>query len=402
MSNFQQQVSKKFYYLIATCYMTAGIVDVIVGSVWPVIATSLRVDISLIGVLVMLSYIGSIATSPNTYKIRKKIGTNYTMVLSMLCFVVSLTIYIFAKTIYSLAIGMFVNGIGYGLLEVNVSSYVLKAYGIREEAILFSLWSLGSVIGSAIMAISISYFPSYQSGFGVLIGALLINIALLIRTKAKWVVERQSLPKELLELHSVTEEEKKIVVKVNDIIKNKKEVFVLICFFLVQGVVITLNTISSTILVTKGGINDNTAVSLVIIYFAALFFGRIVFGKFAEKSSVMKVIKINTILVIMLFILLYLSPNNKFIIFSILILTGFTASPLLPLFNASIKELFDIKFLSALLGYGDVCGVIGIIIISGLSTLIMKMTSINYVLLSFVLFMLIVYVLLRKIEQIKK
>lgn len=402
MSNFQQQVSKKFYYLIATCYMTAGIVDVIVGSVWPVIATSLRVDISLIGVLVMLSYIGSIATSSNTYKIRKKIGTNYTMVLSMICFVVSLTIYIFAKTIYSLAIGMFVNGIGYGLLEVNVSSYVLKAYGIREEAILFSLWSLGSVIGSAIMAISISYFPSYQSGFGVLIGALLINIALLIRTKAKWVVERQSLPKKLLELHSVTEEEKKIVVKVNDIIKNKKAVFVLICFFLVQGVVITLNTIASTILVTKGGINDNTAVSLVIIYFAALFLGRIAFGKLAEKSSVMKVIKINTILVIMLFILLYLSPNNKFIIFSILILTGFTASPLLHLFNASIKELFDIKFLSALLGYGDVCGVLGIIIISGLSTLIMKMTSINYVLLSFVLFMLIVYVLLQKIEQIKK
>ena len=382
--------------------MTAGIVDVIVGSVWPVIATSLRVDISLIGVLVMLSYIGSIATSPNTYKIRKKIGTNYTMVLSMLCFVVSLTIYIFARTIYSLAIGMIVNGIGYGLLEVNVSSYVLKAYGIREEAILFSLWSLGSVIGSAIMAISISYFPSYQSGFGVLIVALLINIALLIRTKAKWVVDRQSLPKEVLKLHSVTEEEKKIVVKVNDILKNKKAILVLICFFLVQGVVITLNTIASTILVTKGGINDNKAVSLVIIYFVALFFGRIVFGKLAEKSSVMKVIKINTILVIMLFILLYLITNNKIIIFSVLILAGFTASPLIPLFNASIKELFDIKFLSALLGYGDVCGVIGIILISGLSTLIMKMTSINYVLLSFELFMLIVYVLLRKIEQIKK
>ena len=116
----------------------------------------------------------------------------------------------------------------------------------------------------------------------------------------------------------------------------------------------------------------------------------------------MNVIKINTILVIISFILLYFSPNNKLIVFSVLILTSFTASPLIPLFNASIKELFDIKFLSALLGYGDVCGVIGIILISGLSTLIMKMTSINYVLLSFVLFMLIVYVLLRKIEQIKK
>lgn len=56
--------------------------DVVVSSAWPIIVKSLRVDISFIGVLVMISYMGSISISPNTYRVRQKIGTNYTMILT--------------------------------------------------------------------------------------------------------------------------------------------------------------------------------------------------------------------------------------------------------------------------------------------------------------------------------
>ena len=82
-----------------------------------------------------------------------------------------------------------------------------------------------------------------------------------------------------------------------------------------------------------------------------------------------------------------------------MILIGFVASPIIPFMNAYIKEMFDVKYLSALLGYGDVSGVLGIIVISGLTTFVMKMTSIQVVEFIFIVLSIVLYFLLIRIEK---
>ena len=52
MDKMSQKVSKYFFYLVSICYATEGLVEVLVGSAWPLIAKSVGADISLIGVLI--------------------------------------------------------------------------------------------------------------------------------------------------------------------------------------------------------------------------------------------------------------------------------------------------------------------------------------------------------------
>ena len=399
MEEQKKTISKYFFYLISVCYATEGIVDVVVGSAWPVIAESLKVDISLIGILVMVYYLGSIVTSPNTYKIRNQIGTNYTMVLSQILYAIALLLYLIAPNIYVFAAGMFINGIGCGLMEVNANSYVLKAYDVKEESFLSGFWGVGSIIGSTVMAIAVKFNPPYQRGFVILIAMLIVNIILLLLAKRSWKKQKLKLDKALVDIHSVTEEEKTAHAKITDLIKNKNVVIILLCFFLGHSVIVTLNSLVSTIAVNQAGIDEKDAVGITILFFTSIFLGRMLFGHFSSKISVIKVLKTNIMITILLFILLSISSFKGPLICVITILIGFVLSPIIPFLNAYIKELFHAKHLSALLGYADVSAIIGIITLSGLLTPIIKITSLQCLELVCAGILLVFYLLLVRTER---
>lgn len=402
MQEVKQKVSKNFFYLIAICYATEGIVDVVVSSAWPVIANVLKKDISFIGILVMFYYFGSAVISPNTYKIRKRIGTNYTMVLSQICFSTALGLYIVATNIYIFLLGMFINGMGCGLMEVNASSYVLKAYDVKEESTIYGFWGIGSVLGSTVMALAVKFFPPYQRGFSILIVIMIINIILLLSAKLSWTKQKETLSNDIIDLHSVTKEEKKAVIKISDLIKKDKVVLILICFFLSESVIITLNSLVSTIAVNQGGMIEHKAVVMPIIYFISIFLGRIIHGRLYNNTNVIKVLKRNAFIAMVLLILLCISPVNTLIVCTITTIIGFILGPTIPFLNAYIKEMFNITLLSPLLGYGDLCAVIGTIIISGFTTIIIKTTSIRVVELTYAVMIFIFYLLLTKTEQKRK
>lgn len=398
MDNVTKKVSKYFFYLISVCYATEGIVEVLVGSIWPTIAKSIGADISLIGILVMVNYLGSFTMSINTYKIRQKIGTNLTMVLSMCCFIISLVIYKFAPDIVLFAIGMFINGMGISLIEVNASSYVLKAYNAKEEAFLNAFWALGSVIGSTIMALAVRYCPQYQTGFFIIIMIMIIDIILLLFAKASWIKQKKSLPKEVVDKHSVTDEEKTVNIKMTDLVKEKNILSILLCFFLVEGVIITTNSLISTISVKQGLLSEAMAATTTIIYFMAIFFGRLFYSHIANKIKITRALKTNIFIIAILFVLFYTNLFNGIIICILIVILGLVAAPLIPLLYSYLKEKVRVTHLSALLGYGDVSGLCGIIIMSGLTTIIMKLFSINDVELLFAILIFILYALFIRLD----
>ena len=399
MNNATKKVSKYFFYLISVCYATEGILEVLVGGVWPVIARSIKTDLSFIGILVMVNYLGSATMSLNTYKIRQKIGINFTVILSMTCFILSLVIYAFARDIVLFAIGMFVNGMGISLMEVNTSSYVLKAYDTKGESILSAFWAMGSIIGSTIMALAVRFYPPYQRGFFIIITILIINIILLLLAKASWVKQKKSLPKEIVDKHSVTDEEKTVNVKITDLLKDKNKLLILLCFFLLEGVVITANSLISTISVKQGLFSETMSVAITIIYFAAIFLGRVYYSNMANKIRIISALKIKVFIIAILFMLLYVNIFSGVAVCILIVILGLVSAPLIPLLYSYLKEKVGVTHLSALLGYGDVCGLCGIITVSGLITLIMSKFSIYYVELFFAILFIALFTLFVKLDS---
>lgn len=291
--------------------------------------------------------------------------------------------------------GVFINGLGIGLTEVNSNSYVLKAYDVKEESLLFAFWGMGSVIGSIVMAIAVRYKPPYQMGFVAAIFILVLNIILLLSTKAGWKKQRELLPKEVLKYHSVTEDEKDVVIKIGEIVKQKELLLILLSFFIVEGVIVTFNSFVSTIVFKQGMIGEVRAVEFTMLYFTILFLSRIIFGRIASKFKIINILRVNSFIVIILLILLFSNVFTGSVACVLILLIGFVVAPLIPFLNLHLKSSIEISKLSPMLGLTDGTGVIGIIFISGIASLIMRYTSVNFVELFFVILMSTLYFLLR-------
>ena len=76
-------VSRFFLYLIYVSYVLYGWTVSLLGGVWPQIANDINIDVSFLGVLVLINYISSGIASFTTYRIRTKLGTNYSNSLGL-------------------------------------------------------------------------------------------------------------------------------------------------------------------------------------------------------------------------------------------------------------------------------------------------------------------------------
>ena len=75
--------SKKFLFSIFLCYAILGLCAPVVSCIWPEIAKEISVDASLIGIVVTLNCFASGISSFIAFKVRQKLGTNYTNVLGL-------------------------------------------------------------------------------------------------------------------------------------------------------------------------------------------------------------------------------------------------------------------------------------------------------------------------------
>ena len=97
--------------------------------------------------------------------------------------------------------------------------------------------------------------------------------------------------------------------------------------------------------------------------------------------------------------LLYVNIFSGVAVCILIVILGLVSAPLIPLLYSFLKEKVVVTHLSAILGYGDVCGLCGIITMSGLTTIIMSKLSICYVEMFFAILFLILFILFVKLDS---
>lgn len=383
-----KKISKVFLYSIFFCYALEGIAEQIMGSVWPIISKEIHADISLIGTLSMVVYAGSCITSLWTSKIRAKIGTNYTIVLSMVFFAIAITLFIFATSFLWILAGSFLSGLGIGLFDVNSESYVLKAYDAKSDSLMRSFWGIGAFIGPAILTYSIAKYSSYKLGFGIILTLYLVSIFVLFLLKRNWEKQKLSLDREIVDQHSVTSDERNVSINILKLLKIKTLPRMLLCCLFVNSVSRTICLFISTILVEQNGVKEYVATGAAGIFCLANFVGRIAFGYLSKKINIKRILIINAFIEILILTTFYLNILNKNYVIIFIIVLGFCDSILIPFTNACVKEIFNTTNLSAILSLGTGVGLIGTMIVCAISTVIIKNYSIRNVELMYVILLI--------------
>ena len=372
-------VSKEFLFAIYFCYAILGLCAPVVTSIWPEIAKEIAVDISLLGVVVTLSCIASGISSFFAFKVRLKLGTNYTNILGLVFFAISMTMFIYIKNYFMVIISMIILGLGNGLIDVNSNSYVVKAYDVKWVSFMHSCWGLASAIGPMLMSAAIVYTSSYKNGFKMVLALIVLAIIILLILKMKWAKKKQFIDKEVVDLHSVTEEEKNSDISVMDVVKQKGVIGMLACFTLANGACCAVVAWLATIVVTQKGVTVVEGATAVTAFSFALMLGRIGIGFAVKKIGIQKSIKTLSLLVFVFVLALFIPYKSAYIVYINAALIGFMVGPITPLLNSNLKELFDNKILGELLSLGSMCSLFGVSAISILMTIASKIISKNYI-----------------------
>lgn len=372
-------VSKKFLFTIFFCYAILGLCAPVVSSIWPEIAKEILVDASLIGLVVTVNCVASGISSFFAFKVRHKLGTNYTNILGLVFFAISMIMFINIKNYSMVVVAMIILGLGNGLIDVNSNSYVVKAYDAKWVSFMHSCWGLASSIGPIFMSAAILYTPSYKNGFKMILALIILAIVILLLLKMKWTKKKQYLDKEIVDLHSVTEEEKNSEISMVDVIKQKGVKAMLICFTLANGAGCAMMAWLATIVVSQKGVTVVEGATAVTAFSFALMLGRIGIGITVEKVGIQKTIKILSLLIFIFILALFLPYKSASLIYANAALIGFMAGPITPLLNSNLKELFDKKILGELISLGCVCSLLGVSAISILMTIASQIISINYI-----------------------
>ena len=393
MNSQAPKLSKIFLYLVIFSYAVEGLVESTFASAWPAISSALNINIAHVGAAMTIYYIGSSITCIMASGIRKKLGTNYTSILSLAFYIFALLIMIISKNVILVMLAIVIIGCGVGITEVNTDSYVIKAYDAKWDSFLHAFWGVGSLVAPLLVGFSLRYTSSYHLALIMVVVICVITVIFFMWCKRYWVKKKQTLPKEVVDLHSVTEEEKNFKVSFIDLLKIDKVVPALICFFVINGIVRTIAATLATLLVGQKMMMTETASFLFSFYFIAMFVSRMFFGFLTTKFKIRDLMKTCIVLSIIALFLFHIKYDNYYYIVFCLIFIGFSTASLIPLMNYSLKETFDIKYLSIVLGYAEIVGLLGASTLSLSLGVVMTNISMEFtqIFLIFMLFVLLIY-----------
>ena len=368
-----------FLFVIFGSYILYGLSGNLLNSVWPKVAEDIGAAVALLGIVSTLCNVTSGITSAFVYKIRRKYGTNITISIGLVFMALSLILYGVAQNIYIIGIGFIMLGIGNAIVDVGANSYVIKAYDAKKVSLLHACWGIGSSVGPMIMALSITFLNNYRAGFAIGAVIILAVFTLMRFMKRKWEANKEKVAKEIVELHSVSQEEKTSTKTFADIVKIDLALIVMICFFFGNAFNGLMNTWIATIYVSQRNISVIEGANLATVFFASLTVTRVILGFIASNFKTKNVIFFGIILSIIGVGIMFIKSTDMHFLYLNVAILGIGIAPIIPFFNHYLKTLFGENNVGEILGYCSIFSLTGIGISSFCATLVVRFFGIDVI-----------------------
>ncbi len=142
--------------LIYLAFISLGLPDGVLGSVWPVMRLELGLPLASAGLLGAAGSIGTVASALLSYRLISRFGTGKVTLVSVLMTSLALFGYSISSTLPSLMLCTIPLGLGAGSVDSALNNYVALHYEARHMNWLHSFWGLGATAGPAVMGLVLS------------------------------------------------------------------------------------------------------------------------------------------------------------------------------------------------------------------------------------------------------
>ncbi len=172
--------------IIYISFISLGLPDSILGSVWPRMQTDLNAGLALAGYLSMTITAGTIASSVLTDWLVRKLGTGRVTAISVLMTAAGLAGFALSPNAWVLFLWAIPLGLGAGSVDAALNNFVALHYEARHMSWLHCFWGIGASVGPMIVSLALRMGGGWRVGYGVIAGLQALLCAALFAGLPLW------------------------------------------------------------------------------------------------------------------------------------------------------------------------------------------------------------------------
>ena len=375
--------------IIYLSFISLGLPDALLGSVWPSMYQQMEVPVSYAGVISMIIALGTIVSSLQSDRLTKALGAGKVTAISVAMTAVALFGFSVSGSFLQLCLWAVPYGLGAGSVDAALNNYVALHYKSRHMSWLHCMWGVGAMTGPYIMGYVLTRGMNWTAGYRAVSMIQVVLTMILFASLPLWKktadsgtdggkavtgeevsvgglvtqVGREAQSGRIEETGSAKALSLREVVA----IPGAKEI--MICFFCYCALEQTAGLWASSYLHLAKGVPTVTAAGYASMLFAGVTIGRAISGFVTMKLNDTQMIRLG-LSIVSFGILIMLLPFGSGAALVGLVIVGFGCAPVYPCIIHSTPEHFGKDRSQALIGVQMASAYIGILLMPPLFGLI--------------------------------
>lgn len=272
-------------FIIYLAFISLGLPDSALGSAWPSMYGELGAGVSWAGAISAITCLGTIASSVASVGIVRRLGTAWTVIVSVALTAAALIGFSLCREFWQLALWAVPYGLGAGAIDAALNSYVAIHFAARHMSWLHCMWGVGASAGPIIMSWRLAA-GTWHDGFAT-IGIIQIAItAVLLLSLPLWKTVKP-----------ILEPDPDNTAAPSEPARSRRELLarpgvreILLCFFCYCALENTCGAWAASYCTLARGIDAHTAASWAALFFIGITAGRGASGfltwRFSDKTLI--------------------------------------------------------------------------------------------------------------------
>ncbi|MDU2121594.1 MAG: MFS transporter [Clostridium celatum] len=337
-----------FSLLLAVIYLafiSLGLPDSLLGSVWPTIYQEFNVPVSYAGAIFMIISAGTIFSSLQSDRLTKLLGTGKVTAFSVLMTAIALFGFSISSSYWMLVLWAIPYGLGAGSVDASLNNYVALHYKSHHMSWLHCMWGVGASVGPYIMSFALLNGQTWNMGYRYI---SLIQIALTIIIMLSLPLWKKApIIGEMQEVESGNNKNKALTLKEIFNIPGAKQVMLM--FFCYCALEQTTGLWASSYLVLQHGLDLDVAASYGSLFFIGITVGRAISGFITMKLNDKQMIYLGQGIILIGIILMCLPFGHQIALIG-LVTIGLGCAPIYPCIIHSTPNNFGADKSQAVIG----------------------------------------------------
>jgi fucose permease len=337
--------------IIYIAFISLGLPDALLGSVWPVMQRELQVPFGFAGLASMIISGGTILSSVFSSRILRRFGTGPVTAVSVA--LTALALFGFASTpsFWWLLVAAVPMGLGAGAVDAGLNAFVAEHYESRHMSWLHSFWGVGALSGPLLLSSLLARGESWRSAY--------LAIALLQAALVAGLFLSLSLWKKAVGRGSGTEARAEAPRRALFFpLKVRGVKLALAAFFFYCGIEATMGLWGGSFLFRAKGLEPAAAAVWVSAFYASITLGRFITGFITFRVSNHNLIRAGG-LVILAGLALMILPLPLPFTFASFVLVGLGCAAIFPCMLHATPDRFGAGSAAAVMGFQMAVAYIG-------------------------------------------